>query len=58
MRIGVARRGFELLAVGVGLAEPQILLDRAVEQIGVLVHDRDHSARHLGIERPQIAPAD
>ncbi len=56
--VGVARRGFELLAVGVGLAETQILFDRAVEQIGVLVHDRDHPAHRFGIERPQIAPAD
>ena len=58
MRVGVARRGVELLLVGVGLAEPQILLDRAVEQVGVLVHDGDHPAHRLGVERLQIAPAD
>ena len=58
VRIGVASRRLELVPIGIGLAEPQILFDRAVEQIGVLVHHGDHPAHRLGIERPQIAPAD
>ena len=51
VRVGVARRRFELGLRRVGLAEPQILLDRAVEQIGVLVHDRDQPAQRLRVER-------
>ncbi len=58
MGVGVARRSFQFLAVGVGLAEPQVLFDGAVEQIGVLMNDGDHPAHRLGIERLQIAPAD
>ena len=58
MRIGVARRCFDLLGCGVWLAEPQILLDGAVEQVGVLVDDRDHAAERFGIERPDIVTAD
>ena len=58
VRVGVARRGVELRLIGIGLAEPQILLDRAVEQVGVLVHDGDHPAHRFGVERRQIAPAD
>ena len=49
---------FDLGLRRVRLAEAQILLDRAVEQVGVLVHDRDLAAQRLGIERAQIAPAD
>ena len=56
--VGVAGGGLDLVLVGVGLAEPQIVLDGAVEQIGVLMHDRDHPAHRLGIERLQVAPAD
>ena len=58
VRVGVARRGFELLPVGVRLAEPQILLDRAVEEIRVLMDDGDHPAQRLGVERLQIVAAD
>ncbi len=58
MRVGVARGGLDLLLVCLGLAEPQVLLDRAVEQVGVLMHDGDHSAHRLGVERPQIMAAD
>ena len=58
VRVGVARRCFELVLGRVGLAEAQILLDRAVEQIGVLVHDGDLAAQRLGIERAQIMAAD
>ena len=43
---------------GVGLAEPQILFDRAVEQVGVLVHDGDHPAQRLGIEGLDVVAAD
>ena len=58
VRVGGARRGLDFFPVGIGLAEPQILLDRAVKQIGVLVHDGDHAAQRLGVERLQIVAAD
>ena len=41
MRIGVARGGFEFLLGRLGFAETQVFLNRAVEQVGVLVDDRD-----------------
>ena len=47
MRVRGARGGDQLLVAGVGPAEPQIVLDRAVEQIGVLRDDGDHPARLL-----------
>jgi len=56
--VGAARRGFELFPVGIGFAEPQVLFDRAVEQIRVLVDDGDHPPQRLGIEHPQIVAAD
>ncbi len=58
VRVGAARRGFDFGAVGVRLAEPKVLLDRAVEQVGVLMNDGDHPPQCLGIERLQILPAD
>ena len=58
VRVGVAGRGLDLVVVGVGFAKPQILLDRAVEQIRVLMHDRDHAAHRFGVERFQIVTAD
>ena len=58
MRIGVARRRFDLVARGVGLAEPQVLFDGAVEQVSVLVDNRDHSAERFGIERLDVVTAD
>ena len=58
VRIGVARRRLDLVARGVGLAEPQILFDGAVEQVGVLVDDGDHPAERFGIERFDVVTAD
>ncbi len=58
VRIGVARRRLDLVAGGVGLAEPQILFDGAVEQVGVLVDDGDHPAERFGIERLDVVTAD
>ncbi len=58
MRVAVARRLLELGLAGVRLAEPQVLLDRAVEQVGVLVHDRDLRAHLFGVERPDVPAAD
>ena len=58
VRIGVARRDLDLVAGGVGLAEPQIVFDGAVEQVGVLVDHGDHSAERFGIERLDVVPAD
>ena len=58
MRIGVARRRLDLVARGVGLSKPQILFDSPIEQIGVLVDDRDHPAERFGIERFDVVPAD
>ena len=40
------------------LAEAQILLDRAVEQIGVLMHHGDLAAQRFGIEGADILAAD
>jgi len=47
MGVGVARRGFELVVGRIRLAEAQIVLDRAVEQIGVLMHHRETAAPRL-----------
>ena len=49
---------FQLGLRGVRLAEPQILFDRAVEQVGVLVHDRDLRPQRLGVEPPDVLAAD
>jgi hypothetical protein len=58
MRVGVFRRGFELIFGRIGLAEAQIVLDRAVEQIGVLMHHGDLAAQRVGIESAHILAAD
>ncbi len=58
VRIGVARRRLDLVAGGVGLAEPQVVFDGAVEQVGVLVDNRDHPAERFGIERFDVMTAD
>ena len=58
MGVGRARRGLDLGVLGVGLAEPQVLLDRAMEKRGVLLHEGDLSAHGLGIERAQVVAAD
>ncbi len=58
MRVGVARRFFELGLARIRLAEAQILLDRAVEQIGVLMDHGDLAAQGFRIERAHIPAAD
>ena len=58
VRVGVARRLFEFGLRRVGIAEPQIFLDRAVEQVRVLMHDRDQPAQYLRVQSPQIVAAD
>ena len=58
MRVGGAGGGDKLGLVGVGAAETQVVLDRAVEQVGVLRHDGDHPAHRLRVERAQVLPAD
>ena len=56
--VGIARRRLDFFPLGIGLAEPQIILDGAVEQIGVLVDDGDHPPECLEVERLQIVAAD
>ena len=58
VRVGGARRGDDLRPSGVELAEPQIVLDRAMEQIGILPHDSNFSARRFRIKRREIGIAD
>ena len=45
-------------SLGVGPPEAQVVLDRAVEQIGVLRHHGDHPAHRIRIERAQVLAAD
>ena len=58
VRVGGAGDGDEVGLAGVGAAQTQVVLDRAVEQVGVLCHHRDHPAHCLGIERAQVVAAD
>jgi len=58
VRISVARRGLDFFTVGIRFAEPQILLDGAVEQISVLMDDGDHPPQRFGIDGSQILAAD
>ena len=58
VRVGGACRGDELRPSGIGLAESQVVLDRAIEQIGVLPHDGNFSARRFRIEGREIGIAD
>ena len=58
VRIGGAGGGDEVGLAGIGAAEAQVLLDRAVEQIGVLRHHRDQPAHRFRIERAQVLAAD
>ena len=58
VRIGGARRCGDLRRRRIRLAEPQIVLDRAVEQIRVLPHHGDLSARRVRIERGEVGAAD
>ena len=53
-----ARRGLDLLAGGVGPAEPQVLLHGAVKEVGVLVHHRDVAVDVVRPERSQVVSAD
>ena len=52
------RRGLDVALGGVGIAEADVLLDRAVEQEGVLVDHRDHRADLREGERAEIVAAD
>ena len=58
VRIGGARRRGDLRRRRIRLAEPQIVLDRAVEQIRVLPHHGDLIARRVRIERGEVGTAD
>ena len=58
MDVGRTRGVLELLLRGAGLAEPDVLLDRAVEQEGVLVDDRDQRADLREGERAQVVAAE
>ena len=53
--VGGARRVHELGARGVGIAETQVVLDGAVKQISVLVHDRELSAKRGEAELTHVA---
>ena len=52
MRIGRGRGGDDLGVRRLRPAEPQVFLDRAVEQVSVLRDDGDHAAHLRRIERP------
>ncbi len=58
VRIGGARRRDDLRRRRIRLAEPQIVLDRAVEQISVLPHHGDLPRAASGIERREVGAAD
>src|SRR5262249_46304393 len=58
LRIGGSRRRLYFRVARLGLAEPEILFDGAVEEISVLLHHGDEGADLLRIERAQIAPVD
>ena len=53
-----ARRRLELLPGGVGPAETQVVLDRAVKEVRLLVHHRDVTVDIVGAEPAQVVPAD
>ena len=56
--VGGAGRGLELFPGGIGLSETQVVLDAAVEEIGVLIYDGDVAVQIRGAKAAQIAPAD
>ena len=58
MGVGGPGGGFELLAGRLGLAEAQIVLDRTVEQIRVLIDDSELRADLIEAERFEIAAAE
>ena len=57
VRVGGVGGGNQVRLAGVGAAETQVVLDRAVEQVGVLRHDGDHPADRGRVERAQVLPA-
>ncbi len=57
MDVGRARRLFELGLRGIRPAEANVLLDGAVEQEGVLVHDRDQRTNLGEGQRAQVVTA-
>ena len=58
MGVGGTGGGFKLLAGRLGLAEAQIVLDRAVEQIRVLIDDSELGADLIEAELFEIATAE
>ena len=58
VRVRGARGRLDLLRGGFGLAEAQVVLDAAVEQVGVLVHHRDVGVDIVRAQVAQIVPAD
>ena len=58
VRVGGAGGGGEVRLAGVGAAEAEVVLDGAVEQVGVLRHHGDHLPHGARVERAQVMPAD
>ena len=58
MGVGGARRALQFVLARLRVAEAQIVLDRAVEQIGILIDDRDVAMNIPRLEFPQITSAD
>ena len=56
--VGGAHRGVDLLGRRVGLAEAQILLDRAVKQVGVLADHGEPASQVVEAERANVVAAD
>ena len=56
--VGGARGGLELGRRRVGLAHPQVLLDGAVEEVGVLAHHGDAPAQVVERQLADVVPAD
>ncbi len=55
---GRARGGLQLGRRGVRLAHPEVVLDGAVEEVGVLTHHGDPAAERVEAELAHVAPAD
>ena len=58
MGVRGARGGDQVGFRGVGAAEAQVVLDRAMEQVGVLRHHRDHASHGVGVQAAQILATD
>ena len=56
--LGERQRAGDLGGVGVGLADAQVVLDRAGEQIGLLQHDADIGAQARQRHVPDVDPVD